>query len=119
MPSVGGPHDPDVGRRRADIVLGDCFATTCDNKIISVVEDVFREYGYQVTRNRPFAGGFSTKHYGNPKLGLHALQIEINRALYMDETVIKKNIGMDKMTEDITGIIEALAAIDHTEMLPH
>ncbi len=119
MPSVGGPHDPDAGRRRADIVLGDCFASTCDDKIISIVEDVFKEHGYQVTRNRPFAGGFSTRHYGNPQQGLHALQIEINRALYMDEIAIKKNSGMEKMTKDINSVIEALAAIDHISMLPH
>ena len=118
MPSVGGPHDPDAGRRRADIVLGDCFASTCDDKIISIVEDIFKEHGYQVTRNRPFAGGFSTRHYGNPQQGLHALQIEINRALYMDEIAIKKNGGMEKMTKDINSVIEALAAIDHISMLP-
>ena len=119
MPSVGGPFDPDAGRRRADIVLGDCFSITCDDKIISIVEGVFEEHGYQVTRNRPFAGGFSTRHYGNPKQGLHALQIEINRALYMDEIAIKKNNGMEKMTKDITSIIEALAEIEHADMLPH
>ena len=44
-----------------------------------------RERGYVVSRNKPYAGGFITEHYGNPAAGLHAIQLEINRALYMDE----------------------------------
>jgi len=119
MPSVGGPHDPDAGRRRADIVLGDCFASTCNEKIVSIVEDLFTKLGYQVSRNKPFAGGFSTRHYGNPQQGRHALQIEINRALYMEEATIKRNGGVVKMTKDITSVIKALAEINHLDMLPH
>ena len=56
MPSVGGPHDPDAGLRRADIVLGDCFASTCSEAVISIVEKSLTSMGYQVVRNKPFAG---------------------------------------------------------------
>lgn len=118
MPSVGGPHDPDAGRRRADIVLGDCFASACSEAVISKVESVFTARGYQVSRNKPFAGGFTTRHYGHPQQGLHALQIEINRALYMDEATIKRNGGMAKMTDDITAVIDALSGIDRNDLLP-
>ena len=85
MPSVGGPHDPDAGRRRADMVLGDCFASSCSEQVVGLVESTLAARGYQVVRNKPFAGGFTTRHYGRPSQGLHTLQIEINRGLYMDE----------------------------------
>jgi N-formylglutamate amidohydrolase len=117
MPSVGGPHDPDAGRRRADIVLGDCFASACNEAVISTVETAFAARGYQVSRNKPFAGGFTTRHYGHPQQGRHALQIEINRALYMDEAAIQHNDGMAKMTGDITALIETLARIDCDDLL--
>ena len=118
MPSVGGPYDPDAGRRRADIVLGDCFASACNEAVISTVETVFTARGYQVSRNKPFAGGFTTRHYGHPQQGRHALQIEINRALYMDEATIQHNDGMAKMTSDITAVIETLAGIECDDLLP-
>ena len=117
MPSVGGPHDPDAGHRRADIVLGDCFTSACNEAVISTVETVFAARGYQVSRNKPFAGGFTTRHYGHPQQGRHALQIEINRALYMDEAAIQHNDGMVKMTSDITAVIETLAKIECDDLL--
>jgi N-formylglutamate amidohydrolase len=112
MPSVGGPQDPDAGRRRADIVLGDCFASACFEPVIAHLEKAFAARGYNVVRNKPFAGGFSTRHYGAPSQGLHAIQIEINRALYMDEALIQPNGGMDKLTRDLTSLIGSLADID-------
>jgi len=112
MPSVGGPHDPDAGRKRPDFVLGDCFGASCADEVIGMVEDTLRDRGYTVTRNRPFAGGFTTRHYGRPSQGLHALQIEINRALYMDEASIRPHDGMARLTDDMTALIKAIAAID-------
>ena len=82
MPSTAGAKDD---RPRADIVLGDRYGTSCVPIVSEVVEATFRELGYAVSRNKPYAGGFITEHYGNPAAGLHAIQIEINRALYMDE----------------------------------
>ena len=117
MPSVGGPHDPDAGHHRADIVLGDCFTSACNEAVISTVETVFAARGYQVSRNKPFAGGFTTRHYGHPQQGRHALQIEINRALYMDEAAIQHNDGMVKMTSDIAAVIETLAKIECDDLL--
>ena len=112
MPSVGGPHDPDAGRQRPDFVLGDCFGSSCAEAVVGLVEDTLRERRYTVTRNRPFAGGFTTRHYGRPGQGLHALQIEINRGLYMDEASIRPNDGMARLTDDMTTLIKAIAAID-------
>ena len=70
--------------------------------------------GYQVVRNKPFAGGFTTRHYGRPNQGLHALQIEINRELYMDETAIKPNGGMTKLKDDMANLLSNLSQIDST-----
>jgi N-formylglutamate amidohydrolase len=74
------PHRP-----LPDIVLGDRFGTSCHPMLIEQVETRLRALGLMVERNQPYAGGFNTEHYGRPALGWHALQIEINRALYMDE----------------------------------
>tara|TARA_A100001037_G_scaffold148041_1_gene133671 strand:+ start:1550 stop:2431 length:882 start_codon:yes stop_codon:yes gene_type:complete len=116
MPSVGGPDDPDAGRRRADIVLGDCFSTTCNENIIKTIEQVFIKLGYEVSRNKPFAGGFSTHHYGHPKDSRHAIQIEINRGLYMDETKIKQSQSMPALTEDINTLIETLSQFNRDKL---
>jgi N-formylglutamate amidohydrolase len=70
---------------RPDIVLGDRYGTSCAAVLIDSVQTAFEELGYCVARNRPYAGGFITEHYGQPGASCHALQIEINRSLYMDE----------------------------------
>jgi N-formylglutamate amidohydrolase len=90
MPSIGGPQDRDHGRRRVDFVLGDCHGESCARAIVDVVERDLVRHGYAVARNDPYAGGFTTRHYGRPRDGQHVLQIEINRALYLDEARIEK-----------------------------
>ena len=82
MPSAAGAKDE---RPRADIVLGDRYGTSCAGPVTDTIEQALRECGYTVSRNKPYAGGFITEHYGNPAAGLHAVQFELNRALYMDE----------------------------------
>lgn len=113
MPSVGGPMDEDAGRRRYDIVLGDCHGTTCAPSLMELVERFLARCGYEVARNNPYAGGFTTRHYGAPTAGVHALQIEINRALYMDEVTIERGADLARIAADMT----ALAAYLH-ERLP-
>lgn len=79
------------GRRKlADIVLGDRYGSSCDNRLTSFAERCFRDLGYIVCRNAPYAGGYTTRRYGRPRRGIHALQIEINRGLYMDELAVCK-----------------------------
>ena len=73
---------------KADIVLGDRYGTSCATLLTDLVETMLRGRGYTVGRNKPYAGGFITEHYGEPALGRHALQIEINRSLYMDERTL-------------------------------
>ena len=110
MPSIGGPMDPDAGRGRADFVIGDCFGSSCADGVAAAVEAALKDMGFTVLRNRPYAGGFTTSHYGKPSTGAHAVQIEINRALYMDENAIAAHAGLKPLAEKMTRLIAALAA---------
>jgi len=111
MPSIGGPMDQDPGRRRVDFVLGDCFGTACDPAVADAVEERLRGQGYVVTRNAPYAGGYTTRHYGRPDEGVHALQIEINRALYMDETRIERRPYLATLRAHMRGVVETLSKV--------
>ena len=74
--------------------------------------------GYRVRRNDPYAGGYVTRHYGRPREGAHALQIEIARALYMDEARIERSHGLPVLARDINGLIGHLARTDWTFLRP-
>lgn len=112
MPSLGAPNERDFGRRRPDIVLGDRFGTACTTALTDAAERVLRELGFSVARNVPYAGGFTTHHYGRPAERLHALQIEINRDLYMDEERIERGPGLARLQARMDRLIAALAAVD-------
>ncbi|WP_174799927.1 N-formylglutamate amidohydrolase [Microvirga aerophila] len=86
---------------KADIVLGDRYGTSCAVLLIDLVEAALRGRGYTVVRNKPYAGGFITEHYGEPALGRHALQVEINRAIYMDERGLQKKAGFAPLASDL------------------
>ena len=105
MPSAAGPKDD---RPRADVVIGDRYGTSCLSLISDVVEETLRGLGYTVSRNKPYAGGFITEHYGNPNAGLHAVQVEINRALYMDERRLERNAGFPAVAHDMETVSDRL-----------
>jgi N-formylglutamate amidohydrolase len=111
MPSVGGPLERDSGRHRPDIVLGDRYGSACAPELVETATAVLQGMGYRVTRNAPYAGGFNTHHYGRPADRLHALQIEINRGLYMDEERLEKSPGFARLAVDLERLVVALAAI--------
>ncbi len=112
MPSVGGPMDADPGSKRVDFVLGDCYGTACTPAVTQLVDRTLTDLGYSVRRNVPYAGGHTTRHYGRPREQRHALQIEINRALYMDEERIRPSDGMDEVIASLKRLFAVLAAID-------
>ena len=72
-----------------------------------------------MSRNKPYAGGFITEHYGNPAAGLHSIQIEINRALYMDERRYERSAGFERLAADIVTLADRLAAIPLEELRPY
>lgn len=96
------------GRRalRPDIILGDRFGMACATEIVEIAEKTLRDLGLSVARNRPYAGGFITQRYGLPTSGIHALQIEVNRALYMNERSLHKSRGF----KTLKGQLHRLAA---------
>jgi len=73
-------------RPRPDFIIGDRYGNSCAGAMPSLIENMVGDFGYSCVRNKPYAGGFITEHYGNPLAGFHAIQIEMNRAIYMDET---------------------------------
>jgi N-formylglutamate amidohydrolase len=103
MPSTGLEQN---GVARSDIILGDRYGTSAAPAVVDIAEAAFRAVGLHVTRNRPYAGGFITEHYGDPGNGVHALQIEVNRSLYMEEHTLKPSDSFEPMRDCIA---EALA----------
>ncbi|HUN50586.1 MAG TPA: N-formylglutamate amidohydrolase [Candidatus Sulfotelmatobacter sp.] len=118
MPSVGGPMDRDEGRVRPEVVLGDRYGSACAPALVDLAERTLAAMGYRVARNQPYAGGFNTHHYGRPAEGLHALQIEINRATYMDEARIERRPSLAAVSADMTRLIEMLGRVDQRALRP-
>ena len=113
MPSIGGPMENDAGRRRqVDFILGDAHGRSCARTLTLLVEDTLRGMGYSVVRNTPYSGGFITRNYGRPERGVHALQIEINRALYMDETSFERTEGLARVAADMRDLAERIAELE-------
>ncbi|HXC29379.1 MAG TPA: N-formylglutamate amidohydrolase [Stellaceae bacterium] len=105
MPS--GAHG-NAGREPADIVLGDCHGAACAPQIVESARRYLMRRGFAVAVNAPYAGGFTTGHYGRPRRGRHALQVEINRAIYMDERNYDRRPGFDQLSEEMAGLIARL-----------
>ena len=111
MPSATARPRPDRGGRAVDFVLGDCHGTSCDPAVTAEAERALAAMGYAVRRNAPYAGGFVTRHYGRPGEGVHALQVEINRAIYMDEERLARRPGIFRLARDMRALVAALGAL--------
>jgi N-formylglutamate amidohydrolase len=77
-----------------------------------LVQEIISDMGYRVVRNAPYSGGFITRNYGRPTDGIHALQIEIKRGLYMDEDNYTRNSGMSEIIQDMTYLTEQLVSLE-------
>lgn len=100
MAPAGGP--------RPDIVLGDRFGASADCKITRFLKDALTGLGYEVHMNRPYAGGYITEHYGRPARDVHAVQIEINRGLYLDELSLRLTPGFAELQRDLASLVAPL-----------
>ncbi len=98
------------GRGAPDIVLGDAHGTACAPGITRWIEQALSGFGYDVRRNDPYAGGYVTRHYGRPRDGSHAIQIEVARSLYMDEARFERSPAFDLLHARLSSIVAALAA---------
>jgi N-formylglutamate amidohydrolase len=95
-----------------DFVLGDRFGAACAGAVAGLVERELAAMGYRVARNTPYAGGYTTEHYGRPGRKVHALQVEISRALYFDERELAPTPGFETLKADLERLFAALAAQD-------
>ena len=110
MPAAAGRMG---GRERAcDFVLGDRFGSACAGVLPTRVERELEALGYRVARNAPYAGGYTTEHYGRPQRRVHALQVEINRGLYLDEATMTPTSGFERLRADIEQVTVKLAGAD-------
>ncbi|MGE0409616.1 MAG: N-formylglutamate amidohydrolase [Amphiplicatus sp.] len=117
MPSAGGAPFRE-GDRRIDFVLGDRFGASCAQSLVSLVEQTLAKMGYQVSRNAPYAGGFVAAAYGKPGEGVHVLQIEINRALYLDEARLARKDSFDDLRRDMRSLMAELSRIEPAALRP-
>lgn len=107
MPSAAMNH---AAGTRPDVVIGDRFGASCDMRVTRLVRDQLQRLGYHAQLNRPYAGGFITEHYGRPNMGVHALQIELNRALYVDEVTLRPTKRFAQVQRDLTALCRRLIA---------
>jgi N-formylglutamate amidohydrolase len=111
MPASATAHVAGAGAGMVDVVLGDRFGASCAEDISAFVEERLQRHGLRVLRNKPYAGGFITQNHGAPHRGQHALQIEINRSLYMNEASLEKTRDF----QHVRAVIEDMVAV----LLPH
>jgi N-formylglutamate amidohydrolase len=115
MPSVGISRDEPL---RPDLVIGDRYGTSCAAMLADMVEATMGGLGYSVGRNKPYAGGFITEHYGNPASGLHAIQLELNRAIYMDERRRERGPNFAQVVTDFAALADVLATVPLGDLGP-
>lgn len=100
-----------AGLKRPDVVLGDRFGAAAGGEVVDRIEAAFAAAGFVVTRNAPFAGAYITQAYGRPTRGQHAVQIEIDRSLYMDERQVQPNANFDAVREALRMVVSEVAQI--------
>jgi N-formylglutamate amidohydrolase len=98
------------GGARPDFVLGDRFGASSDARITRLLRETLAGFGYDVQMNRPYAGGYITEHYGRPGRGIHAVQIELNRGLYLDEMKVEPSRGFATVEKQLSELAERLFA---------
>ncbi|HYZ24651.1 MAG TPA: N-formylglutamate amidohydrolase [Rhodopila sp.] len=101
------------GDRRVDFVLGDLHGAACGHRVTRAAEAFIASKGFAVRRNDPYAGGYITRHYGKPAEDTHVLQIEVARALYMDETRIERLPQFPRLQQQMTELITHLTQQVH------
>jgi N-formylglutamate amidohydrolase len=112
MPSSGAWMDGLHSRQRIDVdyVLGDCFGASCAERLTAAAEATLSERGGKVRRNNPYSGGYVAQAYGRPAQGVHVLQLEINRALYMNEATLEPAQGFAAVQDILKTLIERLSS---------
>ncbi len=111
MPSEAVNHGRGEGIARPQVVLGDRFGASCSKVYVDQIETIFRQEGFSVMRNSPFAGAYITQAYGRPAAGQHAIQIEIDRSLYMNEATICTTSEYASTKRRLTAVVRQICDI--------
>ncbi len=107
------------GARPPDVVLGDRFGAAAGGEVVDRIEAAFEAAGLRVVRNSPFAGAYIAQAYGRPSRGIHVVQIELDRALYMDERSVRRHDGYETFRRVLTSVAAEIADIGRrTEAQP-
>ncbi|MHA6265867.1 N-formylglutamate amidohydrolase [Aliiroseovarius sp. CAU 1755] len=93
-----------------EVVLGDRFGASASSEVVSHVEEAFKRAGFRTSRNTPFAGAYMAQHYGRPSRNQHVVQVEIDRALYMNERLIRPNRDFHEIQQRLAMVIKEIAA---------
>lgn len=109
--SMPGGSRPGGTSGRPDFIIGDRFGRSCSEHLTQAATELLQDLGYTVARNKPYAGGFITEHYGRPAAACFALQIEINRSLYMNEQSLQKLVGFDALCADLYQFLSDLTSL--------
>jgi N-formylglutamate amidohydrolase len=109
--SMPSGADSPCEKSGADIVLGDCHGASCAPQFVEAARRFLVEHGFAVAINAPYAGGFTTGHYGRPSVRRHALQIEVNRALYMNERDYERKAYFPRLVQDLAELIDRLGRV--------
>jgi N-formylglutamate amidohydrolase len=117
MPSLSA-NGSNGSDRMVDFALGDRFGRSCSAVVIEAVEAALRARGFIVARNRPYAGGHITASYGCPETGIHALQIEVRRGLYMDERTLMPHAALDDLRVVVRDLLVELGRFVVDELAP-
>ncbi|MBM3521034.1 MAG: N-formylglutamate amidohydrolase [Alphaproteobacteria bacterium] len=118
MPASALAHVQHAKSGPIDVVIGDRFGAACNEDLTSYLEEIFRAEGLRVLRNKPYAGGFITQSHGAPASGRHALQIEVNRALYLSEPSLEKSAGFLPLRKAIAGVLGKFLPVLETWFSP-
>lgn len=113
--AAGQRRGPRSASKPPEVVLGDRFGAACAPEVMDRVESAFATAGFRVARNAPFAGAYVTQSYGRPSRGQHAIQVEIDRSLYMDEATIRPGPRFEEIRTRLTGVIAEIAEIGRGE----
>lgn len=106
------------GQKRPDVVLGDRFGASASGDIVDRIEAAFADAGFEVARNTPFAGAYIAQTYGRPSRGQHAVQIELDRSLYMSEATLLPNGNFQMIRTALMGVMADIADLGRPAALP-
>jgi N-formylglutamate amidohydrolase len=105
------PLSPRLGQAPVEFVIGDRFGVSCHGSVIAAAFAQLSELRREAAHNRPYAGGYVLERHAQPRAGIHAIQLEMDRSCYLDSRLAEPGAGMEAMVEDLVALVRKLASI--------